>query len=81
MTIPGAVVIFVMVWWCAFFAMLPHGVKGRWESDADGVDGADPGAPVDPELRKKALRATLVALPVTAVIIAVIISGVIDFRD
>lgn len=77
----GAVVIFVIVWWCAFFAMLPIGVKGRWESDSDGVEGADPGAPADPNLRKKAIWATMIAAPVTAVIAAVILSGVINFRD
>lgn len=81
MSVPGAIVIFVMVWWCAFFAMLPIGVKGRWESDGDGVEGADPGAPSDPNLKKKAIWATMVAVPVTAAIVAVIISGVINFRD
>ena len=45
MNIAGAFVIFVMVWWCVFFAILPIGVKSRWESESDGVDGADPGAP------------------------------------
>lgn len=77
----GAVVIYVLVWWCVFFALLPMDVKSRWEGDADGVDGADPGAPTDPDLKKKALRATLIAAPVAGVIIAIILSGVINFRD
>jgi predicted secreted protein len=77
----GAVVIFVLVWWCAFFAMLPIGVKGRWESEEDGVEGADPGAPADPNLKKKALWATVVALPVTAAIVAAVATGVLNFRD
>jgi predicted secreted protein len=77
----GAVVIFVLVWWCAFFAMLPIGVKGRWESTEDGVEGADPGAPADPNLKKKALWATIVALPVTAAVVAAVVSGLLNFRD
>jgi len=77
----GAVVIFVLVWWCAFFVMLPIGVKGRWESEEDGVEGADPGAPDNPDLKRKALWATFVALPVAAAVIAVVMSGVLDFRD
>lgn len=77
----GAIVIFVLVWWCVFFALLPMGVKGRWEDDADGVDGADPGAPADPDLKKKALRATMIAAPISGLIIAIILSGVINFRD
>lgn len=81
MNIPSAIVIFVMVWWCVFFAMLPIGVKGRWESEADGVEGADPGAPADPDLKRKALRTTMIAVPVTAAIAAFIASGVVNFRD
>ncbi|HNR76737.1 MAG TPA: DUF1467 family protein [Parvularculaceae bacterium] len=77
----GVFVIYVMVWWCIFFAMLPLGVTGRWESDGDDVDGADPGAPTNPNLKKKALWTSLSALPVTAVIVAIILSGFFDFRD
>jgi hypothetical protein len=40
----GAIVIYVLIWWSVFFAVLPWGVRGRWESDDDGVKGADPGA-------------------------------------
>lgn len=77
----GAVVIFVMVWWCSFFAVLPIGVRSRWEADGDGVEGADPGAPSDPNLKKKALWATMIALPVTLVIVGIALSGLINFRD
>lgn len=77
----SVVVIFVLVWWCVFFAMLPIGVKGRWESEVDGVEGADPGAPQDPNLRKKALWTTLAATGITALIVVVNLSGVINFRD
>lgn len=81
MNLPAVVVIFVMVWWYVFFAMLPIGVKGRWESEEDGVEGADPGAPQDPNLKKKAIWTTMIAAPITAAIVAVILSGVINFRD
>jgi predicted secreted protein len=78
----GAIVIFVLVWWCAFFAMLPIGVTSRWEAEeSDGVDGADPGAPAAPNLKKKALWATMAAVPIASAIIAIILSGVINFRE
>jgi predicted secreted protein len=77
----GAAVIYVIIWWCVFFAMLPIGVRGRWESDPDGVAGADPGAPVRPDLKKKVLWTSLVALIVWAAAVALILSGVINFRD
>lgn len=77
----GALIIFLLVWWCVFFAMLPTGVKGRWESADDGVTGADPGAPSDPQLKKKFVRTTIVAVIVSTAIILVVASGAIDFRD
>ncbi len=81
MNAAGAIVIFVLIWWCVLFTMLPIGVKGRWESDSDGVEGADPGAPAIPDLKKKAMWTTLITLPIWALLVAVILSGVISFRD
>lgn len=77
----AALVIFVIVWWCVFFAVLPIGVTGRWEGENDGVAGADPGAPAKPNLKKKVLWTTMAAAPITGIIIAVILSGVINFRE
>ena len=77
----GAIVIFLLVWWCVFFAVLPTGVRGRWESPDDGVKGADPGAPAAAELRRKFLLTTAIAAVVSAIVIAIVASGIIDFRD
>lgn len=77
----GALVIFIVWWWIAFLAVLPRNVEGRWESKDDGVKGADPGAPADPQLKKKAWLATKIALALSAVSVAIILSGVIDFRQ
>jgi len=77
----GAIVIFVIWWWLAFLAVLPRHVKGRWESDGDGVEGADPGAPVNPDLKKKAWLATKISAVLWLATIAVMLSGVFDFRD
>lgn len=77
----GAVIIYVLIWWCVFFAMLPVGVEGRWENESDGVEGADPGAPVSPDLKKKAIRTSLIALGLWIATVAIIVSGVVDFRD
>lgn len=77
----GAIVIYVIWWWVVFLAVLPRGVEGRWETPDDGVKGADPGAPADPQLKKKAWLATKLAFLFWAVTVAIIISGVINFRD
>lgn len=81
MNIVGALIIFLLIWWCVLFAVLPTGVKGRWESNDDGVKGADPGAPSDPRLKEKFVRTTLIAAAVSAIVIAIVASGVIDFRE
>ncbi len=81
MNIPAVIVIFIIWWWVGFLAVLPMGVKSRWESADDGVKGADPGAPDDPQLKKKAIRATVIAVVMTVLTAAVIISGVINFRE
>jgi predicted secreted protein len=81
MNAAGALVIYILIWWCVFFAMLPMGVRGRWESESDNVEGADPGAPANPQLKKKALITTGVAFLFWLITCAVILSGVINFRD
>lgn len=73
------VIVFILIWWCVFFAVLPTGVKGRWESDGDGVAGAEPGAPADPQLKRKAILASGAAAILTAIVAVVIASGVIKF--
>lgn len=77
----GGVIIYILIWWCVFFAVLPLGVRGRWESEADGVAGADPGAPARPDLKRKAILASIISAGLWIVVAAVIVSGIIDFRD
>lgn len=81
MNIAAVIVVFIIWWWVAFLALLPMGVKSRWEVSDDGVEGADPGAPDDPQLKKKAIRATAVAAVMTIVTAVIISSGVFNFRD
>jgi predicted secreted protein len=74
-------IIFILIWWCVFFAVLPTGVKGRWESETDGVAGAEPGAPADPGLKRKAMLTTAIAAGLTVIVALVVASGVIDFKE
>ncbi|MEM9705193.1 MAG: DUF1467 family protein [Pseudomonadota bacterium] len=77
MNIGGTIVIFIILWWVVFLALLPMGVTARWESEDDGVRGAEPGAPVDPQLKRKAIRATAIASILTIIVSAII--AVISF--
>jgi predicted secreted protein len=56
-----AVPMFVTIWFVVLFAILPIGIRSQRESGGY-VEGTDPGAPVNPQLLKKALLTTLVSL-------------------
>ena len=62
-----AVPMFVTIWFVVLFAILPIGVHSQRESGGY-VEGTDPGAPVNPQLLKKALLTTLVSLVVFALL-------------
>jgi len=65
MTIGGTIVVFVMVWWVCFFAVLPIGVRGQFE-DGEPTPGTEEGAPSQPMLLKKVVWATIGAVILTA---------------
>lgn len=66
MTIGGTIVVFVMVWWICFFAVLPIGVRGQFE-DGEPTPGTEEGAPSQPMLLKKAVWATIGAVILTTI--------------
>ena len=43
------------------FSVLPIGVTSHAEAGIDKGDGGDPGAPVDPKLKKKFVTTTIVS--------------------
>jgi predicted secreted protein len=75
-----AVASYIVLWWLAFFAVLPIGVRSHDEAGAPHVAGADRGAPVAPALAKKALAAALIAAMAWAAGYALLASGVVAIR-
>jgi predicted secreted protein len=59
--------IYLVIWWTVLFAVLPLGTTTYAEAGLDVTDGGDPGAPVDPKLKKKVITTTWVSLMVFAV--------------
>ena len=55
------VCIYLTIWWTVLFAVLPLGVTTHAEAGIDLGDGGDPGAPVDPKLKKKAFTTTWIS--------------------
>lgn len=54
-----------LIWWLVFFCLLPIGVKNAHEVGEKTVDGQELGAPVKPNLKKKAFYTTLIAVALT----------------
>jgi predicted secreted protein len=69
--IPLALAIYVTIWWIVLFAVLPLGVRSAEEAGEERPEGTDPGAPVAPQLLKKAAITTVVA----AIIFAFVAMG------
>ena len=81
MNLASAVVVYILIWWCVFFASLPFGVRPSGQDGDEVVPGADPGAPADPNLKQKALVTTGVSFALWIVVCAIILSGVVNFRE
>lgn len=73
------ILIYAVIWWLVFFAALPVGVKHGQETE-EQVDGADPGAPSNPNLKKKAFYTSLIALVITIAYYFLASSELISFR-
>lgn len=70
-------VIYLVSWWIMLFTILPLSVRGQHENN-EVVAGTDPGAPVDPGLKRKAWLTTVAASVVWLVIFVIVEFGLID---
>jgi predicted secreted protein len=52
-----SVAVYIILWWMAFFMMLPIGVRNLDEAGDPGGKGQERGAPSAPNLRQKAVWA------------------------
>ena len=55
MSVTGSVVIYIIIWWIVFFAILPIDVN---RNKVIKIDGEDPGSPENPKMLKKFLYCT-----------------------
>ena len=69
--------VYLTIWWTTLFAILPLGVRSHAEMGIDLKDGGDPGAPVNPNLKRKFITTTWVSAIVFAVLWLVIHFGLV----
>jgi predicted secreted protein len=55
------IAIYLILWWIAFFTMLPMGAQSLHEAGEEAVPGVERGAPKSHRLKFKALLATAIA--------------------
>lgn len=74
------IAIYVIVWWLAFFTMLPMGAQSPHEAGEEVERGMERGAPKAPNLMKKAMFAAAIAALVWLAIAWAIIADVWNMR-
>jgi predicted secreted protein len=67
---PTILAIYLTIWWTVLFAILPLGVTSYAEAGIEVTDGGDPGAPVDPKLKRKAFTTTWVSAIILVLFLA-----------
>ncbi len=80
MGLGSAIAIYFVVWWVTLFAVLPFGVRTQAEA-GDVVPGAPASAPEKTSFLKIAIRNTIVASMVFAVIYWLIVYSGLSIMD
>ena len=57
MSITGLAIIYIIIWWIVFFAILPIDV---YRINIKKVEGEDPGSPENPKMLKKFIYCTVI---------------------
>ena len=65
MSITGLAIIYIIIWWVVFFAILPIDVE---RNKSIAIEGEDPGSPENPKMLKKFIYCT----GITTILFAII---------
>lgn len=71
------IAIYLTLWWTVLFAVLPFGSKSFAEAGVD-PEGGDPGAPVNPNLKRKFITTTWVSALILLAILGVVQLHILD---
>jgi predicted secreted protein len=62
MSLLTSISVFMVIWWTVLFAVLPIGSRSYHEMGLKPPGGGDPGAPVNPNLKRKFFTTTWIAV-------------------
>ncbi len=78
MSITGLAVIYIIIWWIVFFAILPIDVI---RVKTVKIDGEDPGSPENPKILKKFIYCTLISTIIFGIIFLLIKFEYLNLRN
>jgi predicted secreted protein len=81
MSVVSMFAIYFVMWWIVLFAVLPFGIKNAAEQGVAVEEGHEPGAPVAPQIARKAVITTLVSAAIFALFYWIITSGLFSLDD
>ena len=78
MSITGLAIIYIIIWWIIFFAILPIDVN---RVKIVKVDGEDPGSPENPKVLKKFIYCTVITSIIFLIIYLLIKFEYLNLRN
>lgn len=80
MGITSAIVLFAVIWFMTLLCVLPVRLETQGDT-GDIVPGTHAGSPTNPQMKKRFLITTAIALVLWVIIAGIIISGAVTVRD
>lgn len=80
MNLTGGIVLYAVLWFLTLFVLLPIGQKSQADA-GEVVPGTPPGAPHEPQLKRKALLTTAISAVLWAIIATIILGGFVTRAD
>ena len=78
MSLTGLAIIYIMIWWIIFFAILPIDVNRQKTSE---IIGEDPGSPENPKMLKKFVYCTGITTVIFIIIYLLIKFDYLNLRN
>lgn len=73
----SGIMIYVLAWWMVFFCVLPLNIQNITKP----TDGSMPGAPLNPDMKRKVILTTGISVFVWLIIYGLIKADLISFRE
>ena len=78
MSLTGSLIIYVLIWWIVFFALLPIDVNREKKENIIGIDA---GAPENPKIIKKFVYSTLITSIIFIIIFLLVKYEYLNIRN